>query len=750
MINHLINTKLPKLLSTSFLLLLILPYSFFTGTKASGNLRQEIQSWELPNGTLLLNLTTGTVDYRFNNGTTLNNTVAYVELLSAGKKTSTDFSKHQVQKQDINDSLGKGKRLLFTHTLAEGSADLQMQQIFTFYESSEALLVSVEISAADGMVLESRNISPISIEPAYKGKANFPWEEPILVDLPFDNDNWGKLLPLPWPTAEGQINSGTSHELTMIYDAVSHKGLTMGSLEHDFWKTGFSYNFSLKRGELLSFTTYGGAARTDDPSLPLDYGGKDGTHDVMPHGTMLSAVLRSPLIYLEASDDFRSANSNFGKMQAKLAGSLSWQGKTPMYWNSFSVEDVLGHYRVMMPKDVYKIIDFLKLQDQLNQYGQPILSIDSYDQQIYSTEVLTEIGDYARQAGQELGFYSCPFSLWTWKSNIETAILPGTEVPLREVILRDQDDNPIPFKTGDWGAFPLDPTHPATKDYMINQLTKAKTIGAKFIKIDFLTAGSFEAKKWYDPKIRTGMQAYNYGLKTFKHLLDSIMGDDVFISMAISPMFPHQYAHTRFVSTDVHSHLRDDQEGFAHYGSTAASMITASHMGWIQGTLWPFTNMDNLVMRKFQDHQELSIDEVEARIISLMTMGSILGDGSDYRDSLSAKLANQYLNSPRVAEFFSHPKAFIPIKLATGDSMDQQLTFYLPGDQYLLSAFNFAKDKEFVAQYDLKKMRLPAGNYKVEDFFTAQEISKINAADRLLTLPVKSRKATLVRLVPIN
>ncbi|MGH2622194.1 MAG: hypothetical protein ACRDE7_00840 [Sphingobacterium sp.] len=743
MINPKMKDVIFKKQTNSFFMLLLLLLSNYVIAEA----QQNQQIWEVPNGKLLLNLRNGTVDYQFTNGIRLNNTVAYVDLLPAGKKASTDFSKHEVQKQQINDSLGHGQRLVFTHSHAKGVPDLQMKQIFTYYESNQGLLIAVEISSVEGKVLESRDISPISIEPGYQGKATFPWEEPILVDLPFDNDNWGKLLPLPWPTDVQQIKPGTSHELTMIYDAVSHQGLTMGSLEHDFWKTGIRYNFSSKPGELLSLTTYGGAARADDPSLPLNYGGKDGTHDMMPHGTMLSKVLCSPLIYMEASKDIVSSNTNYGKMQAKLAGSQSWQGKTPMYWNSFSVEDVLGHYRVMMPKDVYKIIDFLKVQDQLNQYGQPILSIDSYDQQIYSTEVLTEIGDYARQAGQELGFYSCPFSLWTWKSNIETAILPGTEVPLREVILRDQDDVPIPFKTGDWGAFPLDPTHPATKDYMINQLTKAKTIGAKFIKIDFLTAGSFEAKKWYDPKIRTGMQAYNYGLKTFKHLLDSIMGDDVFISMAISPMFPHQYAHTRFVSTDVHSHLRDDQEGFEHYGSTAASMITASHMGWVQGTLWPFTNMDNLVMRKFQDHKELSIDEVEARIISLMTMGSILGDGSDYRDSLSAKLASQYLNNPRVAEFFSHPKAFQPIKLSKGDSMDQQLTFFLPGEEFLLAAFNFEQRQGFSASFDLQRMGLPPGKYQVLDFFTGNEIAQIDASDKQFVLPVEIRKARLVRLV---
>jgi len=730
-----------------FGVILLLSFTIFNEASSQVNNDKNSYNWSLPNGKLVLHLTSGTVDYLFNNGTEFRNTVAYVDLLSEGKKVSSEFSDHIVTQEKIEDLLGTGHRLIFTHTEPSG---LNMRQTFTYYEDKEHLLIQVELKNGNGSLLESRHISPLSIEKRYDGLASFPWQKPILVDLPFDNDNWGKLLPIPWPRDKDQDMHGVSHELTMIYDAITYKGLTMGSLEHDFWKTGFMYDFSLKPGLLKTFTSYGGAARPDDPSLPINHGGQDGTHDVMPHGTMLSSVLRSPLIFLEASNDFRKSNKNFGAVQATLAGSLTWNDKTPMYWNSFSVEDVLGHQKVMMPKDVYKIIDFLKDQDQINKHGKPILSIDSYDQGIYTTEVLKQIGDYARKSGQELGFYCSPFSLWTWKSNIDKAVLPGTQVPLREVILRDQNDKPIPFKTGEWGAFPMDPTHPATKAFMINQIEKAHAIGAKFIKIDFLTAGSFEAKSWYDPKVRTGMQAYNYGLKTFKHLVDSIMGNDIFISMAISPMFPHQYAHTRFVSTDVHSHLRDDQSGFAHYGSTAASMITASHMGWVQGTLWPFTNMDNLVMRKFQQHNELTEEEIKARIVSLITMGSILGDGSDYRDSLSAQRARIYLNNPRVAEFFGDPKAFIPIKLSEGESMDQQMMFYLPGNEFLISAFNFQEQKDFFAEYDVKEMELPKAKYQIVDFFTGEKMGDISDLDKRFTIHVKTRSATLLRLLPVK
>ncbi len=49
---------------------------------------------------------------------------------------------------------------------------------------------------------------------------------------------------------------------------------------------------------------------------------------------------------------------------------------------------------------------------------QPVLSIDSYDQGIYSTEVLQSISRYGKKKGQQMGFYFIPFALWAWKNNI--------------------------------------------------------------------------------------------------------------------------------------------------------------------------------------------------------------------------------------------------------------------------------------------------------------------------------------------
>lgn len=354
--------------------------------------------------------------------------------------------------------------------------------------------------------------------------------------------------------------------------------------------------------------------------------------------------------------------------------------------------------------------------------------------------------------------------------------IPGTDYLLKDVILRDSNNNPIAYKDGDWGAFPLDPTHPATRQTIINQLEKAKAINASFIKIDFLSAGALESSTRYDPAVRTGMQAYNLGMRMLKHLIDSILGPDIFITQAISPMFPHQYAHTRFISTDVYSHLRDDQPGFPNWGSTEASLATGSHLWWVKGTLWPYTNLDVVVMKNFQKNPQLSEQEIKVRIYSMMVMGSILGDGSDLRQPVAAERAKKFLNNPAICAYFSNPAVFTPLRFADGDGLDQQMAFYLPADvaranapaggdagagsktnagdhvaagtPLMLALFNFSGTTSYPARFDLSGLGLQEGKkYFLTDILTDAVLGTIEKDQKEISLIVGLKDAILVKII---
>jgi alpha-galactosidase len=727
--------------------------------------------------------TSGKVDYQFASGVSLNNTVASVTDVQAGYLCTAGYRKHSWNVERFRDSLGKGIRIRLTHT--DERYGPVLEQLITLYEDRPFLLLGLQVHAGHGgpaqgspaqggpthdgpAQVETRDICPLAILPGQDGILSIPGSEPRILDVPFDNDDWVNDVERSWPAAADRsvshpstthpsiperstpapVVSGLSYELSAVYDNASMSGIVLGSLSHDFWKTGIAYRAATVPGMLDSLKVFGGAATEDNPSLPADYGGKDGTHDLAPHGTMRGETVSSPLIYISALRDVREAFMEYGNMNARMNGRLSWKGPAPVYWNSFGVEDVLGARHVMMPPDVNKISDFIYTLDHFNRYAKPVLSIDSYDQGIYSTAVLDSIGLYGAQRNQQMGFYFIPFAEWTWKSSIDQGFLHGTHTALRDVVLRDKNGQPIQYKTGDFGAYALDPTHPAVREAIITQLEKARAIHARFLKIDFLTAGALESTSRYDTSVRSGMQAYSRGMKMLKRLIDSILGPDIFITQAISPMFPNQYAHTRFVSTDVYSHLRGDEPGFPGWGSTEASLATGSHMWWEQGTLWPFTNLDVIIMQHFQKNPDLTEREVRVRLYAMVVMGSILGDGSDFRQPMAQARARTFLNNPRVCAWFSHPEAFTPLKWADGSSLDQRLVFYRKGDTAMLAQFNFSNKEAFADTFYLRDLGLAAGRYDLVDFLTDKELGTIREGQASFSLSVPEGDAVLVRIVP--
>ena len=730
--------------------------------------------------TVVINSATGMVSYRFSGGASISNTVAYMEDLSGAYNYSADFSQHPFSTETIQDGFGTGMRINLQHT--DAAHRFALLQRITLYRDQPYVLLDVQAisKGGDNSPVETRNISPLAVLPSRNGSLFVPGNEPRILDMPFDNDDWVGVVERKWgvdPSQKGAVPvrvSGISYEVSSVYDNTTLSGIVIGSLSHDFWKTGIAYRAAADKGLVDSFTVFGGVATPDNPSLPHAYGGQDGTHDHMPHGTRRGGAVQSPVIYLSGGSDVRTAFTGYGEANAQLNGRLSWKGYAPVYWNSFGVEGVLGYEKVMMPPGVGKISDFIHTLSNFNKYAAPVLSIDSYDQGIYTTELLASLSKYGKRQRQQMGFYFIPFALWTWKNQMDQAQLPGTPYFLRDVILKDNDNKPIAYKDGDWGAFPLDPTHPGTRQRIINELLKAKAINATFLKIDFLTAGALESSSRYDPSVRSGMQAYNQGMKMLKHLIDSILGPDIFITQAISPLFPHQYAHTRFVSTDVYSHFRDDEKGFPNWGSTESSLATGSHMWWVQGTLWPYTNLDVCVMKNFQKNPDLSEQEIKVRLYAMMVMGSILGDGSDFRQPLAAERAKKFLDNPAVCAFFSHPRAFTPLQFADGDSFDQQLAFYLRGDNpginpftgnafvtidsgkgaplhpSMLALFNFSNKATFSKSFSLETLGLPKDKYILKDILTDTVLGTIEKDQDSFSLTVPEKDAYLVKIVSMN
>lgn len=725
-------------------------FMFLNNLSKAQDVQKRADSYIFSNAQVKITVDThrGLVSYVFANGTHIDNTVAYVNDIKAGRFTSADFATHSITSEAIDDKVGKGSTLIVKHS--DNQHKIALIQRFTLYKDHPYVLIGVSATATDKPI-ETRDISPLAVMPQYKGQLAIPGTEPRILDVPFDNDDWTPTLERSWPKANAPAIKGISYEFIAVYDQLKNSGLVIGSVNHDFWKTGLAYQAGSNIGVVDSLNVFGGAATPDNSALKSAYGGLDGTHDHVEHGTMLGKTVNSADVYLCASDDLHEAFKDYGRVNSAINGKQTWEGHAPVYWNSFGVEGVLGYEKVMMPPAVNQISDFVHSMQNFSAYSKPVLSIDSYDQGIYSTEVLKTIGEYGAKNGQQMGFYFIPFAMWSWKDDIKGHKVPGSDYLLQDVLLHDKAGKPIMYKDGQWGAYAMDPTHPAIRLYIIQQLKKAKAINAKFLKIDFLTAGALESTSRYDAKTRTGMQAYNYGMKTLRFLVDSVMGKEIFITQAISPLFPHQYAHTRFVSTDVYSHLRDDQKGFPGWGSTESSLATGSHMNWVQGTLFPYTNLDVSIMKNFQRNPDLNEQEIKVRLYAMMVMGSILGDGSDYRNPIAAMRAQEFLNNKNIAAFFSDPKAFIPLKTADGETYDQQLLFYLPGDATTLALFNFDLKNDFKQQFSRQTLHLEAHKkYELHDFMTDAVIGELKADAQNFSMIANPGDAVLVKLVPVN
>ena len=134
----------------------------------------------------------------------------------------------------------------------------------------------------------------------------------------------------------------------------------------------------------------------------------------------------------------------------------------------------------------------------------------------------------------------------------------------------------------------------------------------------------------------------------------------------------------------------------------------------------------------------------------MMTLGSILGDGTDYRNKEAAARARLFLNNGAICDFFSRPKAFTPLRFPVGNGQSQQISFYLPGDTMLVSAFNFDNTKPFTEIFQQAALKWPSGAYRLRDLLTGQDVGQIDKGQPSFTITVPVKDAVMIQLVPVR
>ncbi|WP_051236393.1 carbohydrate-binding protein [Paenibacillus pinihumi] len=625
--------------------------------------------------TVTYNTNTGLSAYDWN-GSRIATGVYSTVKLGTSVLANTDYTHHNFSMssiESVNDGHGTGIKVVIEN---KKNGLPTMKQIYHVYENLPYFVASQEVQSSS--TIETNNMAPIVINAAGGVDLGSYGDNRVLI-TPFDNDMWSRYQARSMNTylnAHRYISS----EVTAIYDNSSRKGLVVGSITHDTWKTGISWGGSNNR--LNQLNVFGGFTSVEQ------------THDTIAHGAISGTTLKSPQIFVGYYDDYRNGMEGYGRANAAVAPPLAFgpdipQG-VPFGWNSWGAyAHELSFSKVVDVSNFFK--DYLQ-DNSFNNNGNVYINLDSYWDWL-SPQELADVADIIRDNGQKPGIYDGPFVYWG--DNMQQTV-EGTngQYTYGDIVLRDYSGNILPKVDG---AYAIDPTHPGAKMRTQALYNRFLSLGFEYIKIDFLSHASFEGKH-YDPNVKTGIQAYNQGLAFINQVLDGKM----FISASIAPLFPSQYAHARRISCDIYGSL----------DSTEYQLNNLTYGWWQNGTIYHYTDPDYMTLEKGG-----SLNGAQSRVTAAAISGTVFLNS----DNVSKPIAQQYmqtlLTNPRINELAAKGKAFRPIEGNTGTASTDQFILK-DGNDYYLAVFNFTHSP-VTKTVNLARAGISgASSYTVQDLWT--------------------------------
>jgi hypothetical protein len=620
----------------------------------------------------------------------------------------------------LNDRIGRGRQLIVRHSGLKGSPTLE--QVFRIYDDRPVVLIELRALASES--IQSNWMAPLIVDQKDDNAKVIagPPGDPRLLEVPFDNDDWRRFDARRLDGA-GTF-SGTGFEFTTIFDLPSHRGWVIGSVTHDFWKTGIDFRAGTSAGRVDGLTVYGGAATSDQPGdkrLPYCLGG---THDVCPHGAMVGTTIQSPTIFVGFFRDFRTGLEEYGKVTAAIAPPLPWKGGPPFGWLTFGAMTDVRLQDVIGASDFVR--DHLQPAGFCDDRGRVCINIDGNR---LSADELRKAADYIHHNGQLAGYYLSPFVCWpSADENPLVQPVDRTGLTFSQIALRDEQGRPIQVKEK---AYALDVTHPATLGWIGRQIQQARQMGFDYFKLDFLSAGAMEGRH-HDPEVHSGIQAYNRAMR----FIVQAIGPDKFISLSIAPMFPSQYGHSRRVSCDIYSQLTDlHWPPFRNFGSTEYMLSCDTFLWWMAGRVYPFNDPDEIELSRFERGDELPEAWAETRIVSAIVCGGNFIDSDPFDDPVAAQRTVKLLTNPLINAVARQGIAFRPMIGALGSQWSPNHTgadaadvFYRDdssehGKAVLVAIFNFDSDRTLEKRVSFDQIGLSSSQHlRITDLWTGNAI----------------------------
>lgn len=547
-----------------------------------------------------------------------------------------------------------------------------IEQFFYFYPDKDYFLTEVYLISTTGEDLSTNFIAPIctternTFLPESEGNR--------MLFIPFDNDGFITYGSLPLSRsakaddihAAGALPRDTiSFEVTAIFDGNSQKGLVMGSVEHDTWKsavrmTGSEGSRANVISKLECFSGVSHPITRDELEI-------EGKKILKPHGCVRGTTVKSAKMFVGLFDDWRLGMEEFGEVNTMVVPKREWTKGTPYGWNSWGGMSTHVNY-----EGVCSASDFVKehLQEKggFGADGVVFVGLDSF----WDNMNWDQLRDFAKHCvanGQVPGIYWTPFN--DWFPDSERDIEGGNGAKYSQTHLKVNGHAKRLYGVGC-----MDPTSPATLARIDHFIDKFKAAGFEYLKLDFLTAGMIEADSWHNKEITTGTQAFNYGMK---YLRDRC-GKDMFIVESISPLFPYQYANARRISCDAWGEM-----WHTNY------MMNSLSFGWWLDRVYAYNDPDHLVMG------DRSEDENRARI----TTGAVTGHFMN-GDNLSTKggyvgaqgaqeKVKKFAVNERINRVVSLGKTFRPVygHHVSGPNRAVDLFTLETEDAYYIAYFNY-------------------------------------------------------------
>lgn len=587
-------------------------------------------------------------------------------------------------KRKVYDPLGRGNRYALITLLGDGDTVIRS---FTFYENREGFVLQAWVKGSASQSVAS--ITPLSATSGFgvgrSGEGRFLF-------VPFDNDKWIRYEYRPWGGRE------IGYEAGAWFSADTRAGLVAGSIEHHVWKT--------------AVITESTPAKLERLTVCCGYTSVE-TRDTLPHGAVWGREVASAPIFVGWFPDWREGMEAFGEANAQLQKPLKWQGGAPFGWNSWgSIQSKIDLPKAIAVSDAFRELEAAGFRGE----GPLYIGLDSYWDN-FTDEQLARFVAHCRANGQEAGIYWAPFVDWAKRPSRQ--IEGSDRFSYADAYLyahgKPQDLD---------GAWALDPTHPGVQARIRYFFDRFKRAGFTYIKLDFLTHGSLEADRHFDEKVTTGMQAYNAGMQ----YVYACLGPDIYITQAISPLFPGGFAHSRRVACDAFASMKD-----------AEYTLNGLAGGWWLNRIYPFNDPDHIVL------DNVSEGENRARITTAAITGMLMnGDDLSLPGNSPAKeRALQFLTHAPLLEVVKLGQSFRPAFSPQGTSAPEAFVLR-EGKQRYVALFNFANQTRTLA-FDARLLGLSGSkSYKVTELWSG-ETSKVKGR---LETSLGPKDARLYRIEP--